>query len=100
MNGTENRSELKPWKWAKMKGQEDPIEIVSYPCKKGEDWVVYARIKVGDPTSAKYVNVDLLEDIFSPEEHPHFSRPKWYYSDQSNVFTFRDELPEEHEERK
>jgi len=56
---------VKPWNWATIVGQTDPVEIVSYP---DEDDRVFVRMVVGDPTSAKWVPLSSIA-AFSPDRH-------------------------------
>jgi len=78
---------IKPWQWATVVGKTDPVEIVSYP---DPDGFVMVRMLPGDPTTLERIPVKFIA-AFEPDRHEWFYRPKRYYSDDPNVFSFIDQ---------
>ena len=54
---------VEPWNLATIPGRSKPVEIISYP---DPDGTVFARMTVGDPTSARYVPLKSIA-AFSPD---------------------------------
>lgn len=83
-----------PWNWASLIGQNDPVEIVSYPIPNlGKIPTIMVRLKVGDPTSIKEVPMKAIA-AFAPNWHEWDLRPKIYSEMNPSSFYFVDELPE------
>jgi hypothetical protein len=113
---------VKPYNWATIAGQTDPVEILSYPfpatcghcigsgeqllfpgttgtcvhCggtgNREDDQRVMVRMKPGDPTTLKEVPLGAI-GAFAPDRHEWFTRERVHYSDDPNVWIWKDELP-------
>ncbi len=84
-----DHDEVKPWNWATLVLQSDPVEIVSYPDPINKTVIV--RMTPGDPTSIRTVALASIA-AFSPDRHEWWSRTRRYYGDNPTAFHFTDEL--------
>jgi hypothetical protein len=81
---------VRPWNWATIVGQSNPVEIVSYPIPQDDGTeTIMVRMKPGDPGSLKEVPLKAIA-AFSPDRHEWWhERTRRYYG--PNEFVFEDE---------
>lgn len=89
---------IRPFMWATMVGQEDPVQVLSYPIPAGQDGVIdeatatiMVRTQVGDPGSLREVPLRAVA-CFDESRHPWASRSRVYVDDGIDSYYFKDGL--------